>query len=57
MKVWIVGLKQGTWVVRLLRNESLDSRAVGRNLDSRVTSLMKAWVVGLAGRNLDSRVT
>ena len=38
MKAGIVGFVGGTWVVGLLRNESLDSRAVKRNLDSRVTS-------------------
>ena len=36
MKAWIVGLWEGTWIVGLLRDESLDSRAVRRNLDSRV---------------------
>ena len=35
MKAWIVGLGGGTWVVWLLRDESLDSRAVRSNLDSR----------------------
>ena len=29
---------EGTWIAGLLRNESLNSRAVRRNLDSRVTS-------------------
>ena len=30
--------REGTWIVGLLRDESLDSKAVRRNLDSRVTS-------------------
>ena len=30
--------REGTWVVGLLRDEILDSRAIRRNLDSRVTS-------------------
>ena len=39
MKAWVVGLGEGTWIVGLLRYESLDSRGVGGGLDSRVTSL------------------
>ena len=30
--------REGTWIVGLLRNESLDSRAMRRNLGRRVTS-------------------
>ena len=30
--------REGTWIVGLLRNESLDSRAMRRNLGCRVTS-------------------
>ena len=33
------GKREGTWIVGLLQDESLDSRAVRRNLDSRVTSI------------------
>ena len=38
MNAWIVGMQEGTWIVGLLRNESLDNGAMRRNLDSKVTS-------------------
>ena len=31
--------REGTWIVGLLRDESLNGRAVRRNLDIRVTSI------------------
>ena len=30
--------REGNWIVGLLRVESLDNKAMGRNLDNRVTS-------------------
>ena len=39
--------REGTWMVGLLQNESLNSRAMRRNLDSKVCVDMKAWMVGM----------
>ena len=38
--------REGPWIVGLIRNESLDSRAYGRNLDNRVTSKINPGMEG-----------